>query len=117
MEALRYRVVFHLDEDLDERIKLTLANIKNVVDEMGVLNIEIILVIIGKALNAFQRDSRHAEKVRDLKRGGISFLACRKSLSWYGMNETDILDQFTFTNSGVAELIKRQNEGWAYIRP
>jgi hypothetical protein len=117
MEGLRYRAVFHLDEDDEERAHLTLANMRNVCEELDAVNVELMLVINGTALRQFQESSVHSELLEDLKAKNVLFRACRRSLKRCEMSESDLIEHFTFVGSGVAELVKRQNEGWGYIKP
>jgi intracellular sulfur oxidation DsrE/DsrF family protein len=117
MEAIRYRAVFQLDDEEPDRVQLTLANIRNVIEELGQTNVEIILVINGLALRAFQGDSPHIGLLDDLKGKGVGFRACRRSLRKCDLAESDLLKHFSFVSSGVTELIRKQNEGWAYIHP
>jgi len=117
MESMRHRAVFQLDEEEPERVQLTLANIRNVVEDLGPTNVEIELVINGLALRAFQDDSSHVPLLDDLKGKGVTFKACRRSLKKCDLDESKLLSHFKFVSSGVSELIKKQNEGWAYIHP
>ena len=42
---------------------------------------------------------------------------CRNTLTARGLSEADLHPQAEVVPSGVAHLVLRQAEGWAYLRP
>jgi len=114
----QYRVVFHIDEGTIARANLVLHNIENLLDDLGQESVEVALVANGEGVKALVRSPNvHQAQIRKLAGRGVAFLACRNSLRFLGLSEGDMLEPVTVIPAGVSELVKRQAEGWAYVRP
>lgn len=114
----KYRVVFHLDEPSKGRANQVLRNIENLIDDLGENNVEIELVANGGGVKALVKGPEsHAEQVERLMVTGVRFVACAHSLSALEIDKDSLLEGVTVVSAGVGELVKRQTEGWAYIRP
>jgi len=62
-------------------------------------------------------DSLVAEKVSDALADGVKIVACMNSMNAQGLKQNDMLQGIDYVQAGIVELIKRQADGWAYIRP
>ena len=114
----KYRVVFHLDEPSKGRAKQVLKNIENLIDDLGENNVEIELVANGGGVKALVKGPEsHAEQVEKLTGKGVRFVACAHSLSMLEIDKDSLFEGVTVVSAGVGELVKRQADGWAYIRP
>lgn len=113
-----YRVVFHIDEGSIARTNMVLHNIQNLIDDLGVDNVEIALVANGEGVKALlESPNVHKRRIGKLAGQGVQFLACGNSLHFLGLGEDELLEPVEAISAGVSELVKRQAEGWAYIRP
>ena len=115
---VNYQVIFHLDEDDSAKVNLVINNIFNLLEDLGRDNVLIELLVNGPAVKAFQKNSQNiAERVRQLADQGVTFALCNNSLKMFGFRAEDMLEQVIIVPAGVGELVKKQSEGWAYIRP
>lgn len=115
---VQYRVIFHLDEPSKGRADQVLANISNLLDDMGDNIVEVELLANGGGVRALAKESDgQAEQVTALTKRGVRFVACQNSLDHLNMQRSDLLDLVEVVPAGVTELVKKQSEGWAYIRP
>jgi uncharacterized protein len=115
---MMYRVVFHLDEPLKGRADLVLGNIANLLADLGEENVEVELVANGGGVRALVKGPEsHAEQIGGLAARGVRFYACAHSLSQLEIAREALLEPVEVVSSGVGELVKKQAEGWAYIRP
>ncbi len=113
-----YRVVFHLDEPSKGRADQVLANIQNLLDDMGEDQIEVELLANGGGVRSLTKDLEEtAEKVETLAKRGVHFVACQNSLNHLELKRESLLALVEVVPAGVSELVKKQQEGWAYIRP
>lgn len=113
-----YRVVFHLDEADKARAQLVLNNIKNLIVDMGRKNVVVELIANGQGVLALLKTPNlHGEDVDRLAGLGVRFLACGNSLEALHVPEETLLDPVKVVPAGISALVKRQAEGWAYIRP
>jgi intracellular sulfur oxidation DsrE/DsrF family protein len=111
-----YKVLFHLDEV--QKTLLSLQNISNLILEIGYENIEIELVINGEAVTSFQKsDQSLLLNMQSLIKRGVLFCVCAHSMQHLVIQKNDLFDFVVIVPSGVAEIVKKQAEGWIYIRP
>lgn len=47
----------------------------------------------------------------------VSVKACSNTLAMFDLDESDLVDGVETVSSGVGELTRLQNDGYAYIRP
>jgi len=114
----KYRVVFHLDEPSQCCADQVFRNIENLLDDQGENNVEVELVANGGGVKALVKGpDSHAEQIEPLAAKGVRFAACAHSLSQLEIARDTLLDSVAVVSSGVGELVKKQAEGWAYIRP
>jgi intracellular sulfur oxidation DsrE/DsrF family protein len=114
----KYRVLFHLDEPSKGRADLVLENIENLIDDLGEGNVEIELLANGGGVSSLLKDPDvHGDAVRKLAPKGVRFVACAHSLEWLKISRERLLDEVEVVPAGVGELVRKQAEGWAYIRP
>ena len=112
------KVAYHLS-DLD-KVNFALGNIENHIEgEHG--KVEIVLVVNGPALAAFQSakaDANLARRTASVARSGVSLAACGNTLDAQKATIADLLPGFVRVDEGgVVRLARLQAEGYAYIRP
>jgi hypothetical protein len=113
-----YRVIFHLDEGVKGRTKTVLNNVKNLIVDLGGREVEIEVLANGEGVAGFVKAlGSHQEDVTRLSGLGVRFLVCGNSLKALGIDEDALMDEVEVVPAGVTVLVKRQQEGWAYIRP
>lgn len=119
------KVVYHnngRDGDSTAYFKAVLKNIANHLDAVGDQNATIRVVNHGNGvalLALAMTDQEIAVKIDALRARGVKFLVCENTLKerkidWttlYGVKEDDLV------TSGVAELVKLQQDGFVYIHP
>jgi uncharacterized protein len=113
-----YRVVFHLDESSKGRADQVFGNIKNLLADLGEDNVKVELVANGGGVRALLKGpDSHAEQVEELVAKGVHFAACAHSLHVLELPGDALLESVEIVSSGVGEMVKKQAEHWAYIRP
>ncbi|GAA0724597.1 DsrE family protein [Clostridium malenominatum] len=111
-----YKVIFHVSEK--EKIKLSLNNIKNLIIDLGIENLQIELVINSVAVEEFKnKDFKYEKEIHELSKLGVKFVLCKNSLKGMNIDEKELIEPINIVPSGVGELVKKQGDGWAYIRP
>jgi uncharacterized protein len=55
--------------------------------------------------------------MRDLNSKGVKFVACNNSLTSLDFKKEDLIDFINIVPVGVLELIVKQEEGYAYVKP
>lgn len=114
----KYRVVFHLDEPSRSCADQVFRNSDNLLADLGENNVEVEVVANGGGVKALVKGlGSHAEHVEEFAAKGVRFAACAHSLSPLGIGREPLLESVEVVSSGVGEPVKKQVEGWAYIRP
>jgi len=112
-----YKVVFHIDESFRQRAEQILANITNLLNDMGGENLNVELLANGSGVQMLKKDAGFKEKIEVLSARGVQFVACAHSLEKLDLKLDDLLESIKVVPAGVSELDRKQAEGWAYIRP
>lgn len=115
--APQNRVVFHLS-DADPSIwKQAFNNARNVQKSFSKGNIAIAMVIQGNAIGAARADSPVAESVSEAIAAGMEVIVCENTMKERHLKREDMHHKVVFTPFGAVEIMKKQQEGWAYIKP
>lgn len=67
--------------------------------------------------NYFGLSKKHCETMKSLAESGIKLFACRNTMNARGLNEDDLPNFVKPVDSVIRELVQRQSEGFAYIKP
>ena len=113
--ATRNRVVFQVNEDDSRKWNTVLANINNVQEELG--RVEVTVVVIGLGLGMLKADALTANKVQDAMSAGVRFVACGNSMQAQHLTKDDMIDGIAYAKAGYVEIMRLQQQGWTYIRP
>ncbi len=113
------KVVFHLDVDEEKRLVMALNNMDNLLEEVSETEAAICLVANGSAVRLFAREraAAYSLRVAELARKGVRFLMCNNSLTNLNLAPGDLLNDCEIIKAGIMELIQRQADGYAYIKP
>jgi len=111
----KYRVVFHLTEI--ERANLALNNVRNLLAELGEDQVDAEVVTNSEGVKALLKAGPGAERIDELSAKGVRFVLCSKSLKAMGLEKAEFVTIAEVVPSGTGELVKKQAEGWAYVRP
>ena len=111
------RIVVQVNEDGARKWNDILVNIHNIQLEMGEKNIAIAVVAIGPALGMLKADSLAANGVQEALATGVEFVACGNSMRAQKLVKDDLVEGVTTSIAGYVEIMQRQQQGWAYLRP
>ncbi len=113
--AKKHRAVFQVNEDDSRKWNTILANINNVQEELG--QVEVAVVVIGPGLGMLKADALTANKVQDAMAAGVRFVACGNSMQALHLTKDDMIDGIAYAKAGYVEVMRLQQQGYAYIRP
>ncbi len=109
-------VVVHLNDPDPAKQAAVLVNITNLRVELGA-GTPVELVVHGPALALARRDSPDAARLATLTEAGLQVAVCANSMRALQVTSEDLAGTVRVVPSGVAHLVHRQREGWAYLRP
>lgn len=111
------RAVVHVDDASAERQHLALGNVTNLLDDAGARGAEVEVVFNGPAILALTGTSPLVADLSALRARGVGLLACSNSMAATGLSSADLVPGVTVVPSGISHLVRRQHDGWAYVRP
>ena len=111
------RIVIQVNEENVKKWNEVLVNIHNIQVELGPKNVAIAVVAIGPGLGMLNADSLAANGVQDGLAAGVEFVACGNSMKAQKIAKEDLIEGVKVSVAGYVELMKRQQQGWAYLRP
>lgn len=113
----RQRVVFQVSENDPAKWNLALNNARNVQADLGKDNVEVEIVAYGPGLAMLKADSKVASRLAQALDGSIGLIACENTMRNTKTTRADMYSGTSYVDAGVVHLMKRQREGWSYIRP
>jgi intracellular sulfur oxidation DsrE/DsrF family protein len=113
----KHRVVFQVSDNDPAKWNLALNNARNVQADLGKGNVQIEIVAYGPGLAMLKDESAVAARLVQALDGGIGLLACENTMQNTKTTKSDMYGGIGYVGSGVTHIMKRQKEGWAYIRP
>lgn len=116
--AAKNKVVFQVSDADAQKWNLALNNARNVQDDLGGSDaVELEIVVYGPGIGMLKGDSPVAKRVADALKSGVKVVACENTMKAQKLVYADMLPAIGYVPAGVVELMKKQQEGYAYIRP
>ncbi len=115
--AVKHRVVFHVNVADEERWQEVLTNVENVQKAFGADQVEIEVVAHGAGIGLVERrNAALRDRIATIEKTGPVFAACTNTMKKKNLTAADLTAGVKIVDSGVAELIRRQEAGWTYIK-
>jgi intracellular sulfur oxidation DsrE/DsrF family protein len=111
------KIVLQVSDNDPAKWNLALNNARNAQDDLGKDNIDIEIVVYGPGIHMLRMEATTATRVTQAIQSGISIVACENTMTAQKINKADMHDAISYVPAGVIQLMKRQQQGWAYIRP
>lgn len=108
----KLRAIFHVDEM--SKWQLTIGNLRNLVRARE--NLDLIVLANSEAVKYLLADGADGE-IKILMENKIKVRACENALRAFEIEVDDLVTGVETVEAGVLELVERQEEGYAYIKP
>jgi uncharacterized protein len=115
-QAAKNRALFQVSDNDPARWNLILSNVANLKQGVGSEGAEIELVAYGPGLMMLKADSAVKQRIADALKSGVRINACQNTMEAMKLGPADMLPEIGYVPSGVVEVMKKQQQGWAYIR-
>jgi len=115
--AQRNRVVIQVSDNDPGKWSLALNNAKNLQTDLGAANVDIEIVAYGPGLGMLKAESPVGSRVDEASLAGVKILACENTMKGQKLTTADMHANIGYVSAGVVEIMTRQQQGWAYIRP
>lgn len=113
----RHRIVIQVSDSDPAKWNLALNNAKNLQDDVGAANVDIEIVAYGPGIGMLKLESPSGARIADAMKANVKVLACENTMRGQKLTKDDMLPGISYVPAGVTEIMKRQGEGWAYLRP
>ncbi len=115
--GVKYKVIVQVSDNDPTKWNLALNNVKNIQQDLGRDNVDVEVVAYGPGLNMLKLESAVSTRVGDALGQGVKIMACENTMANTKVTKADMLPNIGYVNSGVVELMVKQQQGWSYIRP
>ena len=111
------RVVMQVSDADPGKWNLALNNARNLQADLGADNVAIEIVAYGPGIGMLKSDSVVASRIGEALGRGVKLEACENTMRGQKLTKADMLDGIDYVPAGVVEIMQKQQQGWAYLRP
>ena len=113
----KQRLVIQVSDNDPAKWSLALNNAKNVQADLGAQNVAIEIVAYGPGLAMLKADSVAANRIAEAMGAGVKVVACENTMTNQKIAKDDMLAGIGYVKAGVVEIMQKQQQGYAYLRP
>ena len=113
----RSKVVLQVSDADAAKWNLALNNAKNLQTDLGAANVDVEIVAYGPGIGMLKADSVVGNRIDEALTAGVKVVACENTMRAQKLTQSDMLGKIGYVPAGVVEIMQRQQQGWAYIRP
>lgn len=113
----KHKVIFQVSDNDPAKWGLALNNARNVQAGVGADKAQIEIVAYGPGIAMLKADSAVAPRIAAALKSGVKVEACENTMRGQKLEHADMLPDIGYVPSGVVELMEKQQQGYAYIRP
>ena len=113
----KQRVVIQVSDGDPAKWGLALNNARNVQEDLGKDKVQIEIVAYGPGLGMLKADSKVADRLAGALDDSVGLIACENTMTNTKVSRSEMYGGIAYVKAGVTHIMKRQQEGWAYIRP
>jgi intracellular sulfur oxidation DsrE/DsrF family protein len=111
------RVVMQVSDNDPAKWNLALNNARNLQSDLGAANVEIEIVAYGPGIGMLKAESVVGNRITEALGQGVTVAACENTMHGQKLAKSDMLDGIGYVPAGVVEIMQKQQQGWAYLRP
>lgn len=116
-QAEPQRVVIQVSDADPGKWNLALNNARNMQKDLGAGKVDIEIVAYGPGIGMLKNGSAVSQRIDEATLSGVKVVACENTMHGRKLTKPDMLGGIGYVPSGVVEIMKRQREGWSYLRP
>ena len=111
------KVVFHVTTDDPKYWNQSLNNMNQLQKVLGKDNVDIELVVNGFGIGMLKMESVVGNRVSEALAKGIKVVACEETMRGQKLTKDDMLGGIGYVPGGVIEVMQKQRDGYAYLKP
>lgn len=113
-----YHALYVINESDENKIKAIIRNINNALEDprlKGKLKVE--LLAFGAGVEMYKKMNAYEPLLITLKNKGVVMVQCENTLNEKKISKNELFDFVNYTPSANGEIIIREYEGWAIVKP
>ena len=111
-----HRVVFAITSGDEADWQMTVGNITHMIEGFKPDAVEVEVVAYSKGLSMVKIGSSVAADIATLEALGVKFVACQNAMRMQHVEPKDLLAGVGMVPAGIVEVVKKQEQGWSYIK-
>lgn len=111
------KMVIQVSDNDSKKWELAMGNAKNIQKDLGKENVDLEIVTYGPGINMLKAHSKAEKGVSEMINSGVKVVACENTMAKEKLKKADMLPVVGYVPSGVVEILKKQEAGYAYLRP
>ena len=113
----KHHVIFQITTENPKSWEMLFGNISNAQKSFGAPTMEIEVVAYGPGINILKKTNSEMEaSMKKAVDTGVVFAVCQNSMRSRKVTTEDLFPFAAQVDSGVAEIIRKQEAGFSYIR-
>ncbi|MDA8389340.1 MAG: hypothetical protein M0Z76_01145 [Gammaproteobacteria bacterium] len=97
--------------------RIALANTANLLVADHAAHPRIEIIALGQAVVLLKKDAPYWKKLLALHKQGLRINVCMQDLRRHHLHRADMSPAIHYIPSAIAEIVRREREGWAYVKP
>ena len=104
------------DSDL-EKVNHNLSTIYNILKEYPEESIKVVVIAYANGVRALKKDydKKTLTRINSLMEYDVEFIVCRNTMETMNWTEVDFIEDVSYVQAGIVELIERQVAGYIGI--
>jgi intracellular sulfur oxidation DsrE/DsrF family protein len=111
------RIVIQVSDADTGKWNLALNNARNLQTDLGAANVAIEIDAYGPGIGMLKADSVVGNRIGEALGNGVKVAACENTMRGQKLQKADMLNGIGYVGAGVVEIMQKQQQGWAYLRP
>jgi intracellular sulfur oxidation DsrE/DsrF family protein len=116
-QGARHRVVVQVSDDNPKTWTQALNVVNNVQAAYGKDNVDVEVVVFGLGSGMLKAESPLSNRIDDTLANGAKVYMCENTMKGQKLTKADMHGKVGYIPAGVIEIIEKQKQGWAVIRP
>jgi hypothetical protein len=116
-QSVKHRVVIQVSDDNPKTWSQALNVVKNIQSAYGKDNVEVEVVVFGYGSGLLKAESPLSNRIDDTLASGAQVYMCENTMRGQKLTKADMHTKIGYVPAGVIEIIEKQKQGWAVMRP
>lgn len=111
------KIVIQLYDSEITKVNHNLSTIYNILKEYPSETLKVVVVAYGNGVRALKKDydAKTLSRINSLIEYDVEFIVCKNTMETMKWTENDFIEDASFVQAGIVELIERQIDGYIGI--